>query len=58
MIQEVVVQEVLPDSIASTIGIQENDAILAINNTPVNSLTLQKTLQSFIGEDIMVEVKR
>jgi len=58
VIQEVVVQEVLPDSIASTIGIQENDTILAINNTPVNSLTLQKTLQSFIGEDIMIEVKR
>ena len=39
-------------------GIQSGDIIVAVNNYPVNSLTLKKILQQNIGKEISLDIRR
>ena len=54
----IIINQVFPDTIASRIGMTSGDIILEINNTPIDSINLQSTLQEFIGEEIVLQVQR
>lgn len=56
--QNVVIEQIMPDSIAAWLGMQENDIIQEINNVTVTTLNLQKVLQDNIWQDIMLLVQR
>jgi regulator of sigma E protease len=54
------VSEVLPGSLADSLGFKSNDEILSINNTPVTNWqeVTNAIYISTIGDDVNVEVKR
>lgn len=56
--EDVVVDMVVPNTIAAQIGLLSGDIIIAINNTPVTPDTIGKALKDRIGQELIVSYTR
>ncbi|MFZ2150722.1 MAG: site-2 protease family protein [Candidatus Absconditicoccaceae bacterium] len=53
-----IVETVMPDMLGSQLGILSGDIISQINETPINTRNIGRTLQNNIGKDIQITINR